>query len=280
MLESLYPFEYVEKRHLHALLLGICYSLIALGVSVIIFPSDPSLISIAIITLLLYPTIQKLLLEHEKKEADRFHKGIFSFFSEHKNLLLFYLIICISIFAVFFAFSFINPSTTGVLFTQQDRVVSAMTGSAIGQTGQTLGLATATQSFLHYIQHNTKVLFLMFIAAFILGEGGILLLSWNASSWGVYFGASLSGAFGASTKAWSVLAAVAPHIILEFCAYIVIVITASIISKAIFSVHIPHYKKTHVFVDSGKAVIVAFMFLIIAAIVEVAAFSFVFNTLL
>lgn len=268
MLESLFPFEFVEKKYRYAVMLGVCYSIIALGISVIIFPSDPSLISLAIITLLLYPTLQKVLAEHEKIEASRYHTGLFSFFKEHKRVLIMYLLITISIFFVFFTFSMLNPSSTSVLFTQQQQALSPYIGQAMQAP-----MYSPIYYIFNYVQHNMQVLVLMFIAAFILGEGGILLLSWNASSWGVFFGVVYAQTFDSFSQLITGLLIVLPHIILEISAYIIIVIAASILSKAFFSVHIPKTKRNNVVNDTAKACVLAVMVLVIAAVVETYAFT-------
>jgi len=267
VLESLYPFEYVEKRHLYAVLLGVCYSIIALGISVLIFPTDPSLISLGIVTLLLYPTVQKLLKEHELIESNRFHPGLFSFFREHRSVLIFYLIICLSIFTVFFSFSYMNPQNNSILFTQQEAVVNSMTG----------GASAMMDNALYYFIHNSKVLILIFIATFILGEGGLLLLSWNASSWGVFFGAYLATSHLSSGASLLLLLTVLPHIILEISAYIIAGITASILSRAYYADHISKRKRQNVLLDSFQAIALAFLVLAVAAIIETGAFAAVRN---
>jgi hypothetical protein len=60
MLEQLYPIKLIQARTIYAFILGIAYSIIGIGIAVLLFPEDPAIVAVAFISLMFYPTIKRL----------------------------------------------------------------------------------------------------------------------------------------------------------------------------------------------------------------------------
>ena len=69
MLEQLYPVKLIQTKAIYAFILGIAYSIIGIGISVLLFPEDPAIVAVAFIALMFYPTIKKLIRLEEIEET-------------------------------------------------------------------------------------------------------------------------------------------------------------------------------------------------------------------
>ena len=61
MLEGLYSAELIKKKPYIALLMGFTYSIIGIGLASWLFRKDPAIVSVALTSLLLYPSIKSLI---------------------------------------------------------------------------------------------------------------------------------------------------------------------------------------------------------------------------
>ena len=68
MLEQIYPIKLIERNPWYALLLGIAYSIIGIGLAVLLFPEDPAIVAVALIAIMFYPTIKILMRQEEAIE--------------------------------------------------------------------------------------------------------------------------------------------------------------------------------------------------------------------
>ena len=176
MLEELLSIKAIRQRPSYGLLLGACYAAIAIGLALWLFPDDPALIAVALITLMFYPTLTSFLKSGEDIEARKKELNPFTFFHDHFPLYKLYLGFFLGVFLVFSLFSLSLPAlAANYLFRNQ---MSLFLGAASWNQG------LFTDLFLN----NLLVLLVIFLTAFFLGEGGILLITWNASVWGTIFG--------------------------------------------------------------------------------------------
>ena len=63
--EQLYSAEFLHDRPAYGFLLGIAYTVLALFLSIVVFPNDPALIAVGLIALLLIPSLHKLTEQNE-----------------------------------------------------------------------------------------------------------------------------------------------------------------------------------------------------------------------
>lgn len=265
MLEQIYPIKLIEKNPLYALLLGIAYSVIGIGLAVILFPEDPAIVAVALISLMFYPTINTLMKQEEAIESEKEEFNIFTFLRDHKNVFLIYMLLFIGMILVFAFFALILPSlATNHIFKNQINVLYG------GNTGE----AVFQQSvFFDILKNNILVLTVIFITAFVLGDGGIFLITWNASVWGTIFGnLAKTAAHNANQNPYFyfflVLAIVTPHMLLEAFSYIASATTGGVISRAVIKEKLLSKRFNFIIVNIIISFVFALVILLIAVSVE------------
>ena len=216
MIEQLYPVKLIEKKPIFALMLGIAYSVIGIGIAVLLFPEDPAVVAVAIISLMFYPTIKKLMLSGEIEQAKNEGFSLFAFIQNHKYIFKIYILFFLGVLLGFSFFSINLPAlATNHIFNNQINILYNITGQAIFDVSR----------FVDIFLNNIGVLALIFITAFFIGDSGVFLLIWNASVWGTIFGLfaknyAISSSQNPLYSFLLVLAIVITHTLLEAFAYI------------------------------------------------------------
>ena len=106
--EVLFSADVLLKRKYYAFLLGAFFSLVSIMLSIYLFPSNFIVFSIAFISLLLFPTISRLLELQKDIEKRGSRLDMNAFVREHKDILLVYILLFLGITAAFMAFSAIS----------------------------------------------------------------------------------------------------------------------------------------------------------------------------
>jgi uncharacterized membrane protein SpoIIM required for sporulation len=220
--EQLYPPQLLLRRPLYAFLLGTGYSVLGIGLALLLFPEDPALIAVAITSILFLPSLGRLSELVERQEAH----GKETILSNAAPIIKVYLAAFFGIFLTFIIFSLgISSLAANVLFQRQ--------------LGVLYGSAAFTLPLLREIlANNLLVFFLCFSVSLLAGNGAIFLIAWNASVWGTIFG-SIARAAAASIEGSPaiillvILTTVLPHVILEILAYIAAVVSGTVISDGI-----------------------------------------------
>src|SRR3989338_1080457 len=158
MLEELYSLDFIEKHSIIAFLMGLAYSVIGIGAALILFPEDPAIVAVAFTSIMMLPTLRKLLKREEETESKKEGFSLFGFFFEHKTIFKVYVFLFLGILLSFSIFSLVLPSlATNYIFKNQiDVLYGQTTGGAIFSTGL----------FKSIFFNNLGVLILCFIAAF------------------------------------------------------------------------------------------------------------------
>ena len=230
VLERLYPLDLIERHVLYAFMLGAGYAFIGIGASVLLFPEDPAIVAVAFISLMFYPTVNSILRQEEEIESQieeefRLH----TFIRDHHNSFKIYSLFFLGTLLGFSFFALMLPSlATNHIFENQINVLygAGLAGKAY----------FSSALFKNILINNLNVLLLVFVAAFVFGEGGLFLIVWNASVWGTIFGnlaktAALSSAQNPITVFGTVIFTVFPHMMLEAFSYICAATAAGILGK-------------------------------------------------
>lgn len=264
MLEQIYPIKLIEKSPIYAFLMGISYTIIGIGLAVLLFPEDPALVAVALISLMFYPTISKLMKQEEAIESKREEFNLFIFLRDHKYVFMVYILFFVGVLLVFSFFALLLPSlATNHIFKNQIDVLYGFTGGAIFEQGL----------FVDILQNNLMVLIVIFITAFVLGDGGIFLITWNASVWGTIFGnLAKSAALNSHNNPFFyfgvVFAIVAPHMLLEAFTYVVSATTGGVVSKAIIKEKMLSRRFNYIVVNTIISLVFALLVLLLAVAVE------------
>ncbi len=263
VLEQIYSANWIEKKSRYAFLTGLGYSIIGIGSAVLLFPQDPGLAAIAFTSLMILPSLNKLMSIEENQAAREKKFDIIELFKDHNDIFRIYLFLFLGILITFSLFSLFLPSiTASKIFSQQINV--------LGITGEAY---TIGNIFWPLFVNNLKVLVFCLIASFIYGSGAIFILTWNASVWGTIFAivAKQSAAVAGQNPLLYfglTLLAVFPHMILEASAYFIAAISGGIVSKSVLREKLFSKRFTQIIEDGLMMFVIAVIVLVIAVYVE------------
>src|SRR3989338_9482934 len=183
--EQLYSADFLHDHPAYGFLLGIAYTILALFMALVIFPNDPALIAIGLISLFLIPSLSKL--TDRTEITDAAIPGVKAFLS---NTLPYVKVYVTIFFGIFFTFAFLSIALPQLaashLFSTQLAIVTGHAG------------ALDISLFWDLFTWNLQVLGLSFLLSLIAGNGAIFFIAWNASVWGTIFGNLASTAAGAT----------------------------------------------------------------------------------
>jgi hypothetical protein len=271
MIENLYSLELVQKRSVFAFILGLAYSVIGIGIAVLLFPEDPAIVAVALISLLFYPTLKKLVRAEEREEANNTEFSLFDFFKDHQYIFKIYLFFFLGTLLGFAFFSLNLPSlATNHIFNNQINILYRVTGHAFFNTGR----------FVSLFVNNFSVMVLIFITALFIGDGAIFLITWNASVWGTIFGMfarnyALNAAKNPFLAFALVMGIVLTHTLLEAFAYISSANAGGIISRGLITEKFLSERFNRVV----KGTIITILFALIVLVIAVAAETYVLTNI-
>ncbi|MEA3430229.1 MAG: stage II sporulation protein M [Nanoarchaeota archaeon] len=265
VLEQIYPISWIERRKGYAFLMGVSYSVLGIFSGLLIFPNNPGLVSIAFTSLLLLPSLNRLLSLEENKEA---REKVFSFklFVEHWDIIKIYLFLFLGILLTYSFFTLVMPSmSTSMIFSQQARVI-----------GQGMAQTSVTASFAQIFFSNFWILLLVLVASFIYGAGSIFIITWNASVWGVVFGLIARNSAAVSHQNpyfYFILTMIAvfPHMLAEASSYFLAAVSGGVISKGVIREKLMSKRFKRIIHDGLLIFGVAAIVLFVGAYIEVTA---------
>lgn len=262
--EQLYATKWLERKTFYAFLMGLAYSVIGITSAIAIFPEDPGLAAVAFTSLILLPSMIRLLSVEEKQAALRKKFNLSVLCRDHKDIFKIYFFMFLGILLVFSFFSLVLPSlATSHLFEEQVSILT-LSGKAVWNP----------PLFWDILTNNFAVLSFCIIFSLVYGAGAIFLITWNASVWGVVFGVvAKNSAFvtGQNPFIYFILTivAVSLHMFLEASSYFLGAISGGIISEATLR-EAPFSKKFRQILQDGLIIFfIAVLVLIIAAFIEV-----------
>jgi len=263
VLEQIYSANWIEKKSRYAFFIGLIYSFIGIGSALLLFPESPGLASIAFTSLLILPSLNKLMSIEENQAAREKKFDIIELFKDHNDIFKIYLFMFLGILITFSLFSLFLPSITASrIFAEQVNVLGA-TGKAY----------TTGSMFWWLFANNLKVLIFCLIASFIYGSGAVFIITWNASVWGTIFAlvakqsAAVTGQNPFLYFALTLLA-VFPHMILEASSYFIAAISGGVVNKSVLREKLFSKRFTQIIEDGLMMFVIAVIVLVIAVYIE------------
>ena len=258
VLESILNPKNAEDKPWHVVVISFAYTMIAAFFSQKLFPSQSSMLSVALITFLFIPFFQRLFVIEEKKEKFDMRKSLLQ---RHGKSIV--------VFSAFFFGVVAATSFLFIYFPSYSDVFSLQTGTINGFRG----LAAGEGNFFTFLANNSKVMMLMFILSALWGAGAIMVLAWNASVIGVYAGMSMSSLspvnFGSFVYGFPVaLGSIAIHGVPEVLAYFIAGLAGGILSVGIIREDMGSREFRGIFKDSLLFLASAETLIIIAAGLE------------
>lgn len=262
MLPELIYREEQQDNYLLLFLLGLASGLIGYMAASVVFPSQVSILAVVFASLpLIYPLTRTFL---EDERNDRPHVDeVFMYGSLFiGEALAFMLLVTV-----------IAPENLSVQIAQFAPEIQAMginTLSGTGLEAVVTGSATSSSGFISIFLHNTVVFSLILGISALISSSGAMVLTWNASVLGTFFGILVSRLSGfelltGSSKVITPLAYI-PHATFEMAGFIIAGIAGSLISAAVYREHFD--KET--WIDYIKLVGLGIAFVFIAAMLETA----------
>lgn len=264
--EQIFKERWIEKKPRHAFLLGVVYSAIGLLSSWFIFKSSFGLMSIAFTSILLIPSLNKLLAHEENVEIRERKFHLMQLLKDHKDIFEIYVFLFLGVFVAYSAFVLMLPPETALRLFAPQLKVAGITGYAFFQT-----------MFGSILLNNLIVMVVCFVLSLIYGAGSILFITWNATVWGVVFAynAKVSASYMGSHP-WVAFGAmmlpILPHMITEALSYLSAAIAGGVVSKSVIREKWGSKKFNHVLTDGLILLGIGFILVVIAGWLEVYVF--------
>ncbi|MFC1691347.1 stage II sporulation protein M [Nanoarchaeota archaeon] len=260
--EQLINVNWLERKRYFALFLGFCYSLIGILSAKLIFPSSAGIMAVAFTSLLIVPTLNKLLLIEENLEIREKKLSIRLLFKDHKDVFEIYFFLFLGIF---FSFALVNlfvPMTTSLKLFAPQLKVAGLTGGAF-----------SSAFFTKILLNNLLVLFVCFILSLVYGAGSVIFITWNASAWGVIFAhyaKDAAGFVGGSpfTQFFVIIIPALPHMFTEVASYFSAAVVGGVVSKAVLREKLFSEKFHHIITDALILLALGVALVVLAAVIE------------
>jgi uncharacterized membrane protein SpoIIM required for sporulation len=262
VLEKIIRLDWISQKPRFAFLLGLVYSLVGLISARIIFSKSTGMMAIAFTSILLIPTLSALLQQEENAEIRKKKFSIKHLLKDHKDVFVVYFFIFLGVFVSFAFVSLVLPAQLAQNILEPELAVAGLAGSAFN-----------VQAFETILTNNLLVLIVCLALSLAYGAGSILFITWNAAVWGSIFGfvaRQSAVATGQNPFVYfgiTILPAL-PHIITEAASYFTAAIGGGIISKAVSREKLFSKKFYHVLTDAFLIVLLGFVLVVIAAVVE------------
>lgn len=261
VLEQIFKASWLEKRPMHAFLLGIIYTIIGIISARVIFPSNTGLMTVAFTSILLILSLNKLLQDEENVEIREDKFSFRMLIKDHRDIFEIYFFLFIGVLLAYAAVSLILPEGTVLKMFSTQLKVAGITGHAIFNS-----------EVMSIMLNNILVFVVCFILSLIYGAGSIIFLVWNASVWGSVFGFVAKSSAGSMHPFLSfglVMLPVLAHMITEALSYFFAAVVGGVVSKAVMREDLFSKKFHHILTDALMLMLIGFILVVIAAIIEV-----------
>ncbi|MBR9692065.1 stage II sporulation protein M [Candidatus Woesearchaeota archaeon] len=274
VLESIFNPLKAEKAPWNMFFIGALYSSAGLFLGNWIFKEYASLIMVFLTTMACIPLLYNTMRLEEKK--DTAIEGEKNLLREHSKAILFLMFLFLGIMFSYVLWYVVLPSG----FVQNSFKSQTLTIQSINVriAGNVIQIRTLTNIMLN----NLKVLIFCILFSFLYGAGAIFILTWNASviaaATGNFIRTNLA-AITAKTGVYKVasyfqivslaLIRYMTHGIPEILAYFIGGLAGGIISVAVINEKFGTKRFEKIVLDSSDLILLAVLFLILAALIEV-----------
>jgi len=267
MLEQLFNLKSIKGSSLNIILLGVIYAFIGTLSALMLFPNYVSIMSLAFTSVLLIPSIGKLMKEEENIVANERHFSVLVLFRDHKDVIRLYLLLFFGIFLSFCAIGVFTSNTYVEHYFGAQLKIAGISGEAVNIGGEFAGI----------VMNNLLVLVICFILSLAYGSGSILFIVWNASVWGIVFGYFIHQSAVSSQSSMLIyftqmFLPFLPHMLTEALSYILAAVVGGVISKAVLREKMFSHKFNHILVDGLLVAAFGFLVVVIAGAIEVFVF--------
>jgi len=293
MLESIISPRTAERNPWDMVVLGFAVSSLAIWIAFLLapyIPAEQSMLSLAITVIVLAPLLHRILVVEEEKDESEMNTSPLGFVTRHIDVISVYAFLFVGLLASFSFWYMMLPADSNTIPSSSD-TFSLQESAIVGVQQQISGKAMSTaaeeaiceaeeaaaraETFNRLTANNIKVMIFCFLASFLFGAGGVWLLTWNASVWGVHIGVLAKatfghmGSFGAYCAGFPMYSlSLALWAIPEGLAYIVAAIAGGIVSVAVSRHHFKSERFWFTLMDAGFLLLISFSLVIVGAYIE------------
>lgn len=264
VLEQLVSIEFLERRRLFAIFLGFVYTFIAGLTSYIFFRENISISMFFLITLLLVPSLANIIADQEKKDSKI---GIKNFVKNHRDVFEVYFFMSMGVVfgygLVILLLGTLGFDVNVVLSEQVKQFGSGLTGEIINEFS-----VDKLNQFFGIFTSNLGVAVLFFILSFFYGAGAIFLIVWNASIFSTFLVLSLQNISKGINNALALIGAFSIYFLPEVAGFLLAGLAGGIISKAVIVENWGSKQFRNVLRDASVLLLVSFLFLLVAGLLE------------
>lgn len=263
VVEQLISSKSIKNKLLSAIILGIIYSVIAYFTAKIFFPNSISIAMLFLISVLMIPTIMKLISIEEQKEK---RAGLFHFFKNHRTVIELYFLMFIGSVLGYFLLGALSIESYNNLFSYQMKFLSE---SGTIQVSSNFLSQPAFERFTGILTNNVMVALIFFILSFFYGAGGVFLLVLNASIFSAFIIFVMETFAKAAQNVGSTVGAFSLYLLPELFGFLLAALAGGVISKALLSEKAGSNAFKNVVKDATVLLLFGFVVIIIAAALEV-----------
>ena len=267
VLEQFLKYDWVEKRLPYVFILGIAYVFIGYFVAFYFFGNSVSIAMLFLATLLIMPTIGKLLGLEEKRESK---EGLRHFFRNHRDIFEIYHALFLGIFVGYISLT-LFVADTSTLYDYQVSFLEQREGLNKGLIENFLitPLQPRVDTFLTVVSSNISVLLIFFFLSLFYGAGGIFLVVLNASVFSTLI-TTIIAFFGRSFgQVISILGIFLIHLIPEVSGFLIAAIAGGVVSKALTQERWMSKRFQNVMKDAAILLMVSLILVMIAGLLEI-----------
>lgn len=276
VLESLLSPITAEDKRYRMIFLGFLFSLVATGLSFMVWEAYVSLLMVFLTAMSAVPLIYNIIKYEEGKDLQDLNEKIL--LKEHWKALSAFMYLFLGIVLAVTVLYIVLPwDTVSHMFSVQTDTLQGIRGSVTGMT-----LIEQITSLEVIFFNNVKVLIFSILFSFVFGAGAIFVLTWNGFVIGTAIGnfirsnlslySELVG-FDAAAKYFHVISIglfrYFIHGLPEILAYFTAALAGGIISVAVIRHDLGTAKFEHIVLDSADLLLISVGLLALAALLEV-----------
>lgn len=278
VLENLLGSRLIERRPFFSFFLGLIFTFIAFVFGAIFFREAISVAMLFLVTLLLVPSLIKLISVEEKRERE---EGLKNFVKDHKDIFEIYIFSFLGVFVGFLLLSlyFSNSSMLSLFEFQSNLLQNQGLGEELITQFMEKPLEPSLTYVLNVAGNNLLVNIICFLLSFFYGAGAIFLIILNASVFSSFVSYVIQQLSQKFAHALSIFGVFLIHMIPEISGFLLAAIAGGVISKAILAEKFGSKGFKNVVKDGTVLLLMACGLTVIAAFLEVYVTTFLFKGL-
>jgi uncharacterized membrane protein SpoIIM required for sporulation len=264
VLESLTNPIKAEKNPVSMIIYGFIFASISIILSLLIFREEASMVSVFITVMIAIPLMHSAMKLEEREDVKIDDER--SLLRHHSRALKAFVFLFFGFIIAYSLWFIILPEeTANSLFSTQLNTISSINSKISGNL--LINSGVLVKIFLN----NIKVMLFCLFFSLFFGAGAIFILTWNASVIGTAMGTfTKGGVFGSQLLTYPLsIVRYMTHGVFEILAYFMAGLAGGIISVAIINNDLSGKHKKTILKDSIDLMLLAVVFLILGAIVEV-----------